>query len=966
MFEDISLSVATSLIENCGKKCIQRIILNLKKNKIKKKIRNFFEKEFLGKIGENVYYDALYEFLCNEKFVDNITKFSFDIKYPLVKNIDSYVEYVVEYFISDNNIFRIYKNDIRHFLYLVCKSIFDFANDYTNNEETRIIVQQLSNKLNDLKEEINLKLNKILSLLNAETTDSKKVDLNNNEYIVLYKKTLKADLVSNDNYIARNIYSNSDDEKTTLEVLLNNKKVLLLGEPGCGKTFETLNLLKQICIGSEFENFIPIYINLIEYGIVYESIYAYIKKNLSPYFGEITDEQINVEMLKGKFILILDGVDEIKIEHRIKFYSDINTLMSFDKLYAFITSRGNIYRNNIKNVMSYYINDLSVLQIENELKKNNIDILLGKKFHSLFVNPLFLKIGINVLKQGKLKNIYNKSQLIYAYIEELCYKRDLDKQLFNGIDKNLYTILMSIGALAFEKFEKSIISVKEFDEFFHKKNEKYNVNNIIDLFRLEVFTIKENIIFAHKQFKEYFAAFYLVNEYNITEHRQLYEKLIKNDDWNEVFIFATGMIDDFVIQNLLLDLILENNLELYIKCINSKNDFSEELSNYPLNQYAKTYLNILFKSYNSILQCYFGNIIHKFEPYYTDSPILLKDKKICLIASFSIDRKGLNYFFDWRSQDENDIQLINESELSKVFKELESRAISERRSNITTRFINLEMSNMMGDSARKLALDIIYDQLIKIIENVQLHEDMYVMYERLIYFVENRMNLKGKTLVEINDFINGEINKYYENDQVESNIIYYNNINLNYLSYITNLFVEKGLKHEDLTLPGPDLPIQAGWIWDCYSKEQVIKRIEYFFKFRQLSFEEIIKLNFPTMNKYFLISKNSPYKYIIYLKFNSSKDMFSDHTITYYRLSIKENEDNTPNVIVCNEENLVDFKNLYDEIIMTNYLNGKDSQDVSITTSRLSMILTARGKVGPLTSIVYDDIKKCFKSLFKR
>ena len=57
------------------------------------------------------------------------------------------------------------------------------------------------------------------------------------------------------------------------------------------------------------------------------------------------------------------------------------------------------------------------------------------------------------------------------------------------------------------------------------------------------------------------------------------------------------------------------------------------------------------------------------------------------------------------------------------------------------------------------------------------------------------------------------------------------NINLNHLSYITNLLVEKGLEHEDLTLPGPDLPIQAGWIWNCYSEKQVIKRIEYFFKF---------------------------------------------------------------------------------------------------------------------------------------
>ena len=63
-------------------------------------------------------------------------------------------------------------------------------------------------------------------------------------------------------------------------------------------------------------------------GYFYDSIFDYIKSRLAPFWEGITDEKIKKELCEKKFIIVLDGIDEIvDINNRIKFYSEANDLL---------------------------------------------------------------------------------------------------------------------------------------------------------------------------------------------------------------------------------------------------------------------------------------------------------------------------------------------------------------------------------------------------------------------------------------------------------------------------------------------------------------------------------------------------------------------------------------------------------------------------------------------------------------
>ena len=82
-----------------------------------------------------------------------------------------------------------------------------------------------------------------------------------------------------------------------------------------------------------------------------------------------------------------------------------------------------------------------------------------------------------------------------------------------------------------------------------------------------------------------------------------------------------------------------------------------------------------------------------------------------MVGSISQDRKHLHFWFDWKDETENNILMLSESDLTSAHKDLEKRAIMEAR-RIVIRSVNLERSDLMGDSARQVAIDMIYNNLL--------------------------------------------------------------------------------------------------------------------------------------------------------------------------------------------------------------------------------------------------------------
>lgn len=972
MFEGLIVATTESIIISCAKTVYQKISLRLKKCKIKKELQEKLQNDILKKHGDMDYYNSLDSFLVSEDFANKLISYCFYPGASPFKSINALLIYLSEKFIDKYPARFIEKSYIFQDLYTLSKLVFDIVNDYSKDETARLVISQLKEAFNEQYTLLSEQNEKIIDLLKERLPLPKEGNIANFKdkgIINLYKSSLTSQYICQSQYINRSIYTENDISQSSVECLLTDKRIVLLGDPGSGKTYESINVLKQICTNSIFEDHLPIYIKLLEYGIVGDSIVDFIKSQLRPYYGELTDEQLEQELSTDKFIIILDGVDEIlDAKTRIKFFADINKMINETSAYYYITSRINPYHNNIKNVVEYRIKDLTQEQIRNELQKNGITTALSRQYYELFSNPLFLQIGINVLKNTSGK-LYNKSQLFSAYMEEVCYKRDQTKQLPEIIFKNYHNILISVGQLAFETFEKPYLSVAEFDEFFGTKDKSFTTNNICDVFRIDIFKVGNNISFSHKQFKEFFAAYYLVKKYDVQQNREVYLEFMKKSHWQEVMVFAAGLITDIDNQNVFLDMMLINNLKTYIQCVKHKNDLSATYEKLSHEEYSNKYLETIYKSYTLLTETYFQNIKTQFEPFKIKTEGADVNKKVCLVGSISQDRKHLHFWFDWKDISEIPIQIISESDMPSAHKDLERRATIEGR-KIVTRGVNLELSNMMGDSARQVVIDMVYNNLTNILDNCNLFESDHILYEKLCVQTKGIKLLKDTSIHEIATWSTNHVQKAYENfDSSHGGIlagVRYNRVDVINLMNIANYLDSRGGTHEKLSLPQPDLPLKSGWVWSVYSKERVKDRLETFFLWRQIGFHEMVENNFPKMKDYFSLSKDSPYRYKIHLKFKDTDDFSSDPSITYYRLSVDAGESIVPEIITDEPYPTYHDDSLFNQIMQSYHNNGKESNNATITSAGFMMTLTANKHSDmPLTSTIYEDLKKSFKELFE-
>ena len=126
--------------------------------------------------------------------------------------------------------------------------------------------------------------------------------------------------------------------------------ILLTGDGGMGKTTFLQHLFQdyseKIISGSEIKEFkgqlkIPIYIELAKYKLSKElkDLVAIIKESLGKDLEYLSAEEVNDEFKNGRFILLLDGVNEIAGNRMESFHDEMRSVPR-ENLFI-VTSRGN-------------------------------------------------------------------------------------------------------------------------------------------------------------------------------------------------------------------------------------------------------------------------------------------------------------------------------------------------------------------------------------------------------------------------------------------------------------------------------------------------------------------------------------------------------------------------------------------------------------------------------------------------
>lgn len=376
--------------------------------------------------------------------------------------------------------------------------------------------------------------------LDKKATELKE-ELRNNKYINEPIIERKLSLVNDKN----NPYLLDMNQFSINDITLSNKKIVILGDASCGKTFFLKNLVDKI---NDTDYYFAIYKTLNTYSNQDLETYLFKKYNF---------------IERRRIILVLDGFDEIEKKFRLDFIKKLKDLINENKDMAIIIScRSNIYvelkkLNDFENYTLCDFNENDVNAYFQMHKLNFEDICNNFKYREygfLLHNPFYLNIICKHYKMnGKLPN---RGTILDCAIDDI-FEEDKKKYLLT-IDDDIDNIqikqkkfIQQLGFI-FECLGKNYISDEELRQL---ANNEYKYIVYSGLLRKE----ENNWSFIHNNFGEYLASKEL-EKYNFKEIKKIIlqdRKHIKYSWYNTLGFYLSNTHDEELIQ-----LIIDDNYKL--------------------------------------------------------------------------------------------------------------------------------------------------------------------------------------------------------------------------------------------------------------------------------------------------------------------------------------------------------------------------------------------------------------------
>jgi hypothetical protein len=313
------------------------------------------------------------------------------------------------------------------------------------------------------------------------------------------KKTFPFTL--NHSYIERSVYDSNNNQKTNLaEVVNSNKRNVLLGVGGLGKTTEINFLANKI---SSSDNFYCFKVRLIKYANTLDDLLKAYCPNWQ-----------NVPM-GFKTLFILDGLDEVgslKIDTASKEIKQFSVLHS--EINILVTCRTNFNPFNKEEDESTENNNFNELFL-NEINDNDIKTFIFKECSSpeiflqavkksnigeIFKNPFYL---VNAVEIFNSQNIIpeSKSDFFRKLIDQ---RIEGEKKKSNSFRDNVneYFLIEGLKLLALTMQFSGLYQISNYD--FNRIIKKQETRDAIK--RIFFYREENNWQFEHNNFQEFLAA----------------------------------------------------------------------------------------------------------------------------------------------------------------------------------------------------------------------------------------------------------------------------------------------------------------------------------------------------------------------------------------------------------------------------------------------------------------------------
>lgn len=767
-------------------------------------------------------------------------------------------------------------------------------------------------------------------------------------------------------------------------MLENDESVMILSKPGGGKTYLLHMLMLEIIENPQVSvGKIPIYLKAKEWFRGYENVIEGIRSELGYFSPDITENQIIEHLKEGKYILLIDGLDEIT-NNKDLFIREIRRIVQFEKTKIIMTCRQQNYHNEFyKILVEYKLKALSDIQIQEYIENVFEEKLyygyiqdLKKQLKDLIENPLFLYMTTHIMKEVTNKVIpKNKSELYEIFVSYIMQERLLkdgpDKDMVFDLDIKI-DILMEFAYLNFREKNNSV----NFRDVVGSKIQGQDTFNLIKKEILQTGVLLEErnrFEFFHPSIEEYFVAL-KISRLSEVEIIKFIAEHYMNENYYEVFKFISGLLRNYKQQNLILDELEKKDIYLYRQCLESRFNFSNNSNEIWSKDYLEEYFIQMRKSYLRIINTFFKDIKREFYPW-CEGEEVCSDEKVSFIGA--LDRVGLTLSIEIikNNKDENKI-IVSEKAGSATMEMRDNEGniistpiISFHSSNHW--YFNLKQTDFGLDSAREVAYYVIKKQLKEIVEKQKLFE--YESLNTLVPCIEYILKRLPRRYFSLRD---KQVSLYeHTNEEIVNVLLYGDNIfkyiqNLNNYGYLPREYVsslihmlfklsEKKIDLKGYLLPQRDLEPEGNsyWVWEVWSDEQLIKRLSQFFDVFQTSYRNMVESCFGAIKRYMPLYSMGPVRYTIGLE--RANDGFGGGGISYSWIPVESINDASTIVKMGKERDFDDddfFERARAELDLTLKKLGRVGLGgYSYTNSALDMYI---GDDRELRNKVYEKIKK--------